>query len=138
MSELIQLSNLNGAQAPWMISRKEVIPAEPARVWKALTSPEELTAWWCNAAEIDPREGGRYAFRGSPACGHDELALEGAETPKKPGNFEILEWVPAERLRYRWWIGGVETTVAYELQNMLELTELFVTQSAQEPPRLSE
>src|SRR2546422_9768974 len=111
MSELIQLSDFIGPQAPWALSRKEVLPAEPARVWKALTMAEELTRWWCNAAEVDPREGGRYLFEGPTVFGNS------AGASIIPGNFEILEWVAGERLKYSWWVAGVETQVTYELSN---------------------
>ncbi len=127
MSELIRISNFTGPRAPWELFRKEVLPVEPARVWRALVDPDELARWWCNQAEVDLREGGRYAFRGP-------LVYGGAGAPAQPDDLEILELAPDERLRFRWRLHGAATEVTYELSNVLELTELFVTQTAEEPP----
>src|SRR5690242_7686350 len=38
------------------------IPASPADVYRAFTAPQALRDWLCDAAQIDPRPGGRVYF----------------------------------------------------------------------------
>jgi uncharacterized protein YndB with AHSA1/START domain len=46
----------------YVISFERRLAHPPARVWEALTLPEELIAWWGDAT-IELREGGRFAIR---------------------------------------------------------------------------
>jgi uncharacterized protein YndB with AHSA1/START domain len=43
------------------------LPATPERVFVALTDESELTRWFAQHAEIEPREGGEFRFWGSGA-----------------------------------------------------------------------
>jgi uncharacterized protein YndB with AHSA1/START domain len=64
---------MTNATAPASIERETEFAAEPARVWRALSDPAELSTWWCDAASFDLRPGaigwmeweehGRYAVR---------------------------------------------------------------------------
>ncbi len=133
MTRLVQLTSFDAPRAPWALWRKEVIPLSPTRVWKALTREEELTSWWCERAHVDLRVGGQYRFEGANVYGC-ATSNEAAEADSPSASHEITELIPDERLRFRWPLLGVETVVTYELTNLLELTELRVTQTADEVP----
>lgn len=128
MSPFVPLSNLTQPKVPWLLRRKEIAAVSPSRVWRALTDPRELTLWWCDAAEVDLRPGGRYAFWGSHVYA-DEPSQEA-----RGRGFEIIDLVPESRLEFRWWIGDAETRVLYELVNYLEQTEITVIQTAEKAP----
>lgn len=74
------------------------IDAPPERVFRALTDPEEVPAWWSvpgayrtTEAEIDLRVGGRYRFAGtSERMG--SFAVE--------GEYRVVD--PPRRLSYTW------------------------------------
>jgi uncharacterized protein YndB with AHSA1/START domain len=53
---------LEGREGRDVIRFERRIPHPVERVWAALTSPRELIAWWGDA-EVDLREGGRFAMR---------------------------------------------------------------------------
>jgi uncharacterized protein YndB with AHSA1/START domain len=90
------------------------IAALPERVFRALTTPEELCRWWGSAEtyrvtewHADVRAGGAWRCTGSSARG---------------GSFTVhgkyLEVDPPRRLAYTWnasWTSAPETTVVYEL-----------------------
>ena len=75
------------AGATGEIMRTLELEAEPERVWRALTEPAELSAWFGHAAELDPRPGGAGWF----------------EWPKD-GRFlcRVEEVEPPRRLAWRW------------------------------------
>ncbi len=133
MTKLVQLTGFDEPQAPWLLRRKEIIPLPPERVWSALTREEELTRWWCESADVDLRVGGRYRFSGSNVYG-DQPAAAASESTPRSASFEITQLVPHERLQFRWPLLGVETTVTYQLDNLMELTELRLTHTASEAP----
>ena len=122
--------------AGWRVARRELIPHPPKRVWTALTNPDELTAWFCERADVDLRKRGRLAFFGETvysAIG-DEESASGAESLARPGNFEILDLEEPEYLEFRWWLGNTETLVRIELNTHLMQTDLTISQSAQTSP----
>jgi len=110
--------------APWWIRRSERLLLPPDRVWRALTDAGELAAWWCDEARIELRPGGTYAFGGRHVLGSS------GGPAVEDDRFTVLEVEPPERLVFRWPLLGVDTTVTYELENHLEMTELTVTQEA--------
>jgi len=109
--------------ATWLTRRRELLPVPVERVWRALTQPDELAKWWCDEATVDLTPGGTYRFTGRSVFGRPD-AIE------SPGDFEVLDVDENERLEYRWFVDGVETTVTYELTSELEETALVVTQRA--------
>lgn len=90
------------------------IAAPPARVFEALTRPEEITRWWGSAEtyrttgwESDLRVGGTWRSRGQSADG-STFTVGG----------EFLEVAPPHTLAFTWrpdWDAGNVTTVRYRL-----------------------
>jgi uncharacterized protein YndB with AHSA1/START domain len=68
---------------------ERVLRHPPERVWRALTQPEELSAWHPTPAEFEPTVGG--AVRYSP---------EG-DVPDFPEG-EVIDWDPPRLLAYTW------------------------------------
>ena len=70
------------------VHRRVVLEAETADVWRALTVPEELTAWWGEGSELDAVPGGegRFVEEGEPS----RLA-------------RVVEVRPEQRLVLDWW-----------------------------------
>ncbi len=131
MENFVQLTRFGAPRAPWSVQRKEIVPIQPQRVWKALTVPEELCRWWSSKAEVDLRQGGCYRFA-PPA-----VLRRSAESPERESrrqDFEIIECQEGQRLRFAWFVDGVDTEVSYEISTVMEQTELLVTQTAQERP----
>ena len=60
-----------------------------ARVWRALTEPEELAHWFPSAVTVDLRLGGAMAFE---LAGHDLPPMSG----------EVVELDPPHRLAFLW------------------------------------
>ncbi|HZY46777.1 MAG TPA: SRPBCC domain-containing protein [Candidatus Bathyarchaeia archaeon] len=67
----------------WTIVKEISILSSPARIFKALTAPEDLDRWFTEGARVDLRVGGRYSNQ-----------------DKDRGKF--LEIVRGKRLRYTW------------------------------------
>ncbi|WP_018352674.1 SRPBCC family protein [Longispora albida] len=80
---------------------RRTVSAAPARVWRALTAPGELAAWFwperlSPAAAADLRVGGRYRISG------DGLAVT--------GEYRVVD--EPSRLEFTWqWEGDSEVTV---------------------------
>ena len=88
---------------------------------RRLVDPADLAGWWCDSAQVEERPGGRYAFGGKHAYGGEASA-------------EITAWEPPSLLEFRWPLGGVDTTVRYELEESMDETVINVVQSAAAPP----
>ena len=131
MAELISVGNWTTPEAPFALNRKELIGVPPERVWEALTSPEQLSQWWCDSAEVDLRVGGHIQFDGPHVFSKDLLPTGADHEPGK--NFEILDVETHERLEFRWCLGKAETRVTFSLENHLEQTHLRVSQTADIP-----
>jgi uncharacterized protein YndB with AHSA1/START domain/quercetin dioxygenase-like cupin family protein len=73
------------------IVRSIEIGAPPERVFRLLTDPEELVRWWPDAAELDPRVGGRLRFelRGG------EAVVTGEVTRYEPPRALAFTWFPS-------------------------------------------
>jgi uncharacterized protein YndB with AHSA1/START domain len=100
-------------------------PAKRARVFDALTKPEQIAQWWGPAgftlpkAELDLRVGGKYRFEMHPRDGHSMML---------GGMFK--EITRPSKLAYTWaWEGvpGPETLVTIELKEVEGNTELVLT-----------
>jgi uncharacterized protein YndB with AHSA1/START domain len=62
------------------------VDAPRERVWGLLTDPAELPRWWPDAAELEPRLGGRVVLTFGP--GHV--------------NGEVTHWEPPQALGFTW------------------------------------
>jgi uncharacterized protein YndB with AHSA1/START domain len=90
------------------------IAAAPERVWRALTSPEELVKWWGASDDyrttgwtFEPKVGGRWRAEGFGE--HGPFHVEG----------EVLEHDPPRRLVYSWkpsWDGGSASKITYRFE----------------------
>jgi uncharacterized protein YndB with AHSA1/START domain len=69
------------------IEREVTIPAPPERVWRAVTTSDEVSAWFGADVELEARPGGRGVFRW----------LDGGE---RHAVVEVVE--PGRRLAFRW------------------------------------
>ena len=93
----------------------------PARVWDAITSPQEFSTWYEGKSKIDPRVGGLFeVFTG------DSFHWKG----------EILVWKPPTLFEYDYNLepcdafpSGVETVVRWELQEQAQGTLLTFRQT---------
>jgi uncharacterized protein YndB with AHSA1/START domain/catechol 2,3-dioxygenase-like lactoylglutathione lyase family enzyme len=92
------------------------IAAPPERVFRALTEPKELLAWWGDSAaypaihwELELRVGGKWLSRWKNLAEGTEFELGG----------EVLECRPPHRLVVSWWDerypGLEQTTVEYDI-----------------------
>jgi uncharacterized protein YndB with AHSA1/START domain len=93
------------------ITVEATAPAPPEVVWKAYTSPDEITQWnfasddWhCPAATVDLREGGKFTSRMEAKDGSMGFDFEGVYTKIIPnerieyafgGRVAVVEFTPA-------------------------------------------
>ncbi|HET7727420.1 MAG TPA: SRPBCC domain-containing protein [Candidatus Limnocylindrales bacterium] len=73
------------------IERRLELHAAPERVWRALTDPDELSAWFGQRAHLEPRAGGDAWFEWD---GHGRF------------NARVEVFEPPRRLHFRWGSGG--------------------------------
>jgi uncharacterized protein YndB with AHSA1/START domain len=97
------------------INRTLAVPAE--RVWRALTDPAALAAWFwprrfATTTEVDLRVGGRYRIDGTAAG----MAVSGEYVTVEPPNKLVFTW--------RWDGEPGETLVTIELTPVATGTEL--------------
>lgn len=102
------------------------IAVAPERVFRSLTDPTELAAWWgsddmyrTHDWKVDLRPGGKWSARARGADG-SEMTIDG----------EYLEVDPPRRLVYTWrpsWDDYAVTTVRYDLTATTTGTRLTVT-----------
>lgn len=115
MSELVDRRADDARRAGREIVERVEIAATAARVFKALTNPTELLAWWGDRAtypsthwELDLRVGGKWLSRWRGPDGA-AFALGG----------EVVELAPPHLLVVTWWderyTGLPPTTVRYEI-----------------------
>ncbi|WP_134321991.1 SRPBCC family protein [Cumulibacter soli] len=70
------------------------LPHPVARVWEAITRPEELSQWYPCRIDLEPREGGRITFHFD-----DEVPEVSRVTEFDPPHALAYEW-SGERLRW--------------------------------------
>jgi uncharacterized protein YndB with AHSA1/START domain len=90
----------------WTHSARFTLQATPERVWRALTEPPELQAWFAEHAEVELRAGGAYRCwgrhtLGTPSARPTEPGLDAFEAPR--------------RLAYSWDCCGVRSRVELRL-----------------------
>jgi len=83
------------------------IAARPARVFAALTEGAELTQWFAEYAEIEPRLGGAYRFWGKHTYG--------APT-KSDATQRITKFAPSQAISYSWRVHDRDSEVAFTIE----------------------
>ena len=81
------------------------VDAPRDRVWQLLTDPAELPRWWPDAAELEPRVGGRIVLNFGPG------AVSG----------QITQWEPPGALGFTWEASnmpGVQLHVAFTVDDL--------------------
>jgi uncharacterized protein YndB with AHSA1/START domain len=81
------------------------VDAPRERVWELLTDPAELPRWWPDAAQLEPREGGRIVLNFGPGD------VSG----------EITRWEPPAELGFTWEpsnMPGVQLHVAFTVDDL--------------------
>jgi len=68
------------------VSQDVEVEAPPDRIWQLLTDPAELPRWWPDAAQLEPRVGGRVVLNFGPGN------LSG----------EVTTWEPPSALGFTW------------------------------------
>ncbi|NLP84549.1 SRPBCC domain-containing protein [Microbacterium sp. CFH 90308] len=116
--------------SPDELTRIEVdqyFPHAPARVWRALTTPE-LMAQWLMPNDFEPVVGHRFTFRGRPVA---QTGFSGRISCR------VLDLVPQKRLQISWNDAdepdGMATTVTWTLQAEGKGTRLFLEHAGFDP-----
>jgi len=92
------------------VTRELELDAPPEDVWEALTDAKELSEWFANDVELDPRPGGEGIFR------WDDGEVRRAV---------VEEVVPLERFAFTW----DESRVVIELEEIPSGTRVTVVES---------
>jgi uncharacterized protein YndB with AHSA1/START domain len=72
-----------------VVERTVELDASPDDVWRALTEPDELAAWFGREAELDAQPGGRGRF-----VDDDGLVRRAVVDQVRPGEELVLRWWP--------------------------------------------
>jgi uncharacterized protein YndB with AHSA1/START domain len=102
------------------ISKTVALPATPDDVWRALTSPEELSAWLGEVVELDARPGGSVIIRDAAGTLRRGI-VEAAEV----GRLLVVRWRRLEGSGTGLQVGGA-TRVSFELEGEADATRLTV------------
>lgn len=70
-----------------IVTRTVTLPATREEVWRALTSPEELSAWLGEVIDLEARPGGSVSVR-EP----DGATRRGVVETVRPGRALVLRW----------------------------------------------
>jgi uncharacterized protein YndB with AHSA1/START domain len=90
----------------WTHDHSLIIPAPAARLFAALTRPDELERWFAERARVEPRVGGAYRFWGRHTVG----------TPReRDATGTVTAFEPDARLGFDWTVCGVPSTVTITL-----------------------
>jgi len=90
----------------------------PSKVWRAITDPELLREWLLPAIGFDLTPGARFTLQGPAMPGWDGKV-----------QCETIDAVPGERLRYKWVVGDLDTTVTFTLSPTSKGTLLSLVQT---------
>jgi uncharacterized protein YndB with AHSA1/START domain len=108
-------------EKPFEIER--TFPVTPARLWSALTDPDEIKNWYFNLPGFKPEVGYKFEFMGGRPDGIQYRHL-----------CEVTEVIPEKRLSYSWRYDGYEgnSEVTWELFPEGTSTRLKLTHSGLE------
>lgn len=103
------------------IERELILPVPPARVWKALTQPDQLSAWFGTQATVDLRPGGEVTFTWDGSTGPTGATRGVIETVDPPRCF-AFRWRPSSASEQT-------TRVEFTLEPHAEGTRLRLVES---------
>lgn len=117
-------------EVPDSIERELILPVPPARVWTALTRPDQLGAWFGTRASVDLRPGGEVVFTWDGSTGPRGTTRGVIETVEPPHRF-AFRWQPSPDTTQT-------TRVEFTLEPHPDGTRLRVVESgfASLPPEL--
>ncbi len=117
-------------EVPDSIEREVILPAPPARVWTALTRPDQLSAWFGTEATIDLRPGGEVVFTWDGTTGPSG-SNRGVIEAVEPPNLFAFRWQSSSETEQT-------TRVEFTLEPHPEGTRLRLVESgfASLPPEL--
>ena len=96
MSDLGDLNELGEITPCWTVTFRRASGQPPARVWAALTEPDQIARWWRHPARVDLRVGGAYRVDFGDGGGLDGV---------------IVRLQPEQCLAYVWGRAVVEWTL---------------------------
>lgn len=101
------------------ITNETYLPHSPERVWRALTTSDEI-ARWLMPNDFAPRLGAHFTFRTNPmpALGFDGIC-----------HCEVTAFEPPHLLAYTWVGGALDTRVTFRLEPEGEGTRLYFEHS---------
>jgi uncharacterized protein YndB with AHSA1/START domain len=94
------------------------LPATPDVVFRALIDPAELTQWFAEDVQIEPRTNGVYRFWGRHTLG---------TPPHDAARQTITRYAPNSALAFSWPINDVDTDVTIALEPVEKGTKLTLT-----------
>lgn len=100
------------------------LPHAPAKVWRALTTPELLSQWLLPAVGFAPEYGTAFTLHTQPFPGWDGTV-----------HCKVLEVEPGRLISYAWQVGDMEldTVVTFTLVATEAGTKLTLVQSGFKP-----
>lgn len=111
------------------IVQEITIKAPAARVFEALTMPEQLVKWWgqpgrfeVTTAQCDPRPGGQWVMRGTGVGGRP-FSVVGVYRTVEPPRLLVVTWRPD------WQGDPTESLVRWELEEKDGVTRVRLTHS---------
>jgi uncharacterized protein YndB with AHSA1/START domain len=109
----------------YVISFERRLPHPVARVWDALTRPEELIRWWGDA-DVELTEGGRFAVRWLNTDDEgNRAAMEATIAKLEPERLLVLDGDIHGRLRWELTPAGEATLLSF--RSTVELEPEFLT-----------
>ncbi len=96
------------------------LPHAPAKVWRALTTPELLSQWLLPVTGLALEKGATFTFQTQPFPGWDGTV-----------HCRMLQIEPLKRISYAWVVGDMEldTVVTFELTQTATGTRLTLVQN---------
>ena len=103
------------------------LTATTNQVFRALTEPAQLTAWFAEGAQVEPHMGGVYRFWGRHTLG---------TPPQDAARQTITRYEPDVALAFDWPINEIDTDVLMQLEATSKGTELTLTHNVSVDLRL--
>lgn len=97
------------------------LPARPARVFTALTDPQELAQWFAEHAEVEPHVGGAYRFWGKHTYGAPS---------REEATQRITTFAPSQTLAYSWRMHDRDSEVSFAIESDPENAEGSIVKGA--------